>query len=103
MNEECHRYDCGLEELGKCKWEKGPCDCQVHKPDPREGGTDGTSEWLPVREADGPLVASVYSSPLPVRTNRFYHEPGGECPVCHTFYETDKELIIHLLDVVEDY
>jgi hypothetical protein len=45
---------------------------------PTEDGTDGTSDGLPVREADGPLVASVYSSPLPVHPNRFYNESGSE-------------------------
>ena len=63
---------------------------KAHKPDPTEGGTDGTSEWLPVREADGPLVASVYSSPLPVSPNRFYNELGG-CWYCGHKVDTYAE------------
>jgi hypothetical protein len=35
---------------------------------------DGTSDGLPVRATDGPLVPSPCSSPLPVHPNRFYHE-----------------------------
>jgi len=50
--------------------------------EPNAGGAVGTSDGLPVRAAEGPLVTTPYSSPLPVRTNRLSHKSGGEVFPC---------------------
>lgn len=63
-----------------------------------EDGTVGTSDGLPVRAADGPLVTTSHSSPLPVSPNRFYREPGGECSICGGQYPSVQDAVEHELE-----
>lgn len=63
-----------VEELRKIK---------AHKPAPTEEGTDGTSERLTVRAADGPLGTSPHSSPLPVSRTVCIDKSGNVVKCLH--------------------
>ena len=78
-----------------CRRREDQAMSEAKSDEPNEGGAVGTSDGLPVRAAEGPLVTTVYSSPLPVRTNRFYHKSGFACSKCGQGYDTYIDAISH--------